>query len=56
MTCPSVLAIGIRSGGRDSVSVLPSDTLLRDLRSSLPSSSGPWEIHAVDLWDEEGEW
>ena len=56
MKTAPVLPLIVRTAGRDVVSLLPCDTPMQDIRIGLSGASGPWEIHAVDLWDEEGEW
>ena len=56
MRTPPVLPIIVRTAGRDVVSLLPYGTPMQDIRIGLSGAYGPWEIHAVDLWDEEGEW
>lgn len=56
MTKPPVLPLLVRTRDHVVVSLLPYDTPIRDIRIGMSGTSGPWEIHAVDLWDEEGEW
>ena len=57
MNTDPVLPLVVRTAGRDVVSLLPYDTPMWAIRTGLSAvASGPWEIHAVELWDEEGEW
>ena len=56
MRTTPVLPVIVRTPSREAVSLLPYDTPIRDIRIGMAGTSGPWEIHAVDLWDEEGEW